>query len=95
MGQPRYAGQAILLLLKNIVIERNALYDIREWAAQCDSTLVYDGNYRDDVLELSSDAGRQDTTTSLRVAPFRHRNTFCTFCQSRKDKVRFYQSSLP
>lgn len=32
MGHARYA-QAILLLLKNILIERNALYAIREWAA--------------------------------------------------------------
>ena len=33
MGPARYA-EAILLLLKNVVIERNALYAIREWAAQ-------------------------------------------------------------
>ena len=49
MGQARYA-EAILLLLKNIVIERNALYAIREWAAQFDPALVYGGKYGDDVL---------------------------------------------
>src|SRR5260370_35042143 len=49
MGQARYA-QAILLLLKNILIERNALYAIQEWAAQYDPALVYGGSYRVDVL---------------------------------------------
>src|ERR1035438_9506638 len=40
MGQARYA-EAILLLLKNILIERNALYAIQEWAAPYDPALVY------------------------------------------------------
>ena len=40
LGQARYA-QAILLLLKNIFIERNALYAIQEWAAEYDPALVY------------------------------------------------------
>ena len=54
MGQARYA-QAILLLLKNIVIERNALYAIQEWAAQYDPALVYGGGYSDDVLARALD----------------------------------------
>ncbi len=54
MGQPRYA-KAILLLLKNIVIDRNALYAIREWAAQYDPALVYGGGYGDDVLARALD----------------------------------------
>jgi hypothetical protein len=33
-------GNARYLLLKNIVIERNALYAIAEWAAQYDPVLV-------------------------------------------------------
>jgi transposase len=54
MGQARYA-QAILLLLKNILIERNALYAIQEWAAQYDPALVYGGRYSDDVLARALD----------------------------------------
>jgi transposase len=54
MGHARYA-QAILLLLKNILIERNALYAIREWAAPYDPALVYGGNYGDDVLARALD----------------------------------------
>ncbi len=54
MGQARYA-QAILLLLKNIVIERNALYAIQEWAAPYDPALVYGGGYSDDVLARALD----------------------------------------
>ena len=54
LGQARYA-QAILLLLKNILIERNALYAIQEWAAQYDPALVYGGRYSDDVLARALD----------------------------------------
>ena len=54
MGQARYA-EAILLLLKNILIERNALYAIREWAAAYDPALVYGGGYGDDVLARALD----------------------------------------
>jgi len=54
MGPARYA-EAILLLLKNVVIERNALYAIREWAAQFDPALVYGGHYGDDVLARALD----------------------------------------
>jgi hypothetical protein len=49
MGQARYA-EAILPLLKSILIERNALYAIREWAAPYDPALVYGGGYGDDAL---------------------------------------------
>src|ERR1017187_10771131 len=54
MGQVRYA-EAILLLLKNILIERNALYAIREWAAPYDPALVYGGRYGDEVLARARD----------------------------------------
>jgi transposase len=47
--------EAILLLLKNILIERNALYAIREWSAQYDPALVYGGRYGDDVLARALD----------------------------------------
>jgi transposase len=49
----RYA-EALLLLLKNILIERNALYAIQEWSAQYDPALVY-GGYGDDVLARALD----------------------------------------
>ena len=48
-------ARALLLLLKNIVLERNALYAIREWAAPYDPALVYGGNYSDDVLARALD----------------------------------------
>src|SRR5207302_1658393 len=48
-------ARALLLLLKNIVLERNALYAIREWAAPYDLALVYGGNYSDDVLARALD----------------------------------------
>lgn len=54
MGQARYA-EAILLLLKNILIEHNALDAIREWAAAYDPTLVYGGGFGDDVLARALD----------------------------------------
>jgi transposase len=54
MGNARYP-QAILLLLKNIVIERNALYAIQEWAVEYDPALVYGGKYGDDVLARALD----------------------------------------
>ena len=54
MGNARYT-QAILLLLKNIVIERNALYAIQEWAVEYDPALVYGGKYGDDVLARALD----------------------------------------
>jgi len=54
MRRPRYT-EAILLLLKNILIERNALYAIREWSAQYDPALVYGGKHGDDVLARALD----------------------------------------
>jgi transposase len=54
LGHTRYA-RAILLLLKNIVIERNALYAIAEWAAAYDPALVYGGGFGDDVLARALD----------------------------------------
>lgn len=54
MRHPRYT-EAVLLLLKNILIERNALYAVREWSAQYDPALVYGGKYGDDVLARALD----------------------------------------
>ena len=48
-------AQALLLLLKNTLLERNALYAVREWSAQYDPTLVYGGNYGDDALARALD----------------------------------------
>jgi len=54
LGNPRYA-QAVLLLAKNIVVERNALYAVAEWAAPYDPALVYGGKFSDDVLARALD----------------------------------------
>ena len=54
VGRVRYA-HAILLLVKNVVIERNALYAIAEWAANYDPALVYGGLFGDDVLARALD----------------------------------------
>ena len=54
MRHPRYT-EAILLLPKNILIERNALYAIREWSAQYDPAVVYGGRYGDDVVARALD----------------------------------------
>jgi hypothetical protein len=50
----RYA-HAVLLLVKNIVVERNALYVVAEWAAPYDPDLVYGGKFSDDVLARALD----------------------------------------
>src|SRR5216117_4073999 len=64
LGQARYA-EAILLLLKNILVERQALYAIRQWTAPYDPALVYGGKYGDDVLARAVDLSQihQDTTS--------------------------------
>lgn len=64
LGNTRYA-QAILLLLKNIVVERNALYAIAEWAAPYDPALVYGGRFGDDVLARALDRLFQTDRASL------------------------------
>lgn len=48
-------AEALLLLLKNILLERHALYAIREWSAQYDPALVYGGKYGDDMLARALD----------------------------------------
>src|SRR2546429_7314777 len=54
LGQARYA-EAILLLLKNILVERQALYAIRQWTAPYDPALVYGGKKRGDVFARALD----------------------------------------
>lgn len=64
LGQARYA-QAILLLVKNILIERHALYAIQEWAAQYDPGLVYGGQFGDHVLARALDRLFESDRASL------------------------------
>src|SRR5258708_30608718 len=54
MDQARYS-EAVLVVLKNILVERSALYAIREWSAQYDPALVYGGRHGDDVLARALD----------------------------------------
>jgi transposase len=74
LGQVRYA-EAILLLLKNVLIERNALYAIQEWATQYDPALVYAAKYGDDVLARALDrlfaADRASLLTQIVLAAIR------------------------
>ena len=46
---------AILLLVKNVLIKRNALYAIRQWSGQYDPALVYGGTIGDDVMARALD----------------------------------------
>jgi transposase len=54
LGGPRHAD-AILLLLKNVLVERNAIYAIREWARQFDPSLVQGGLIGDDAIARALD----------------------------------------
>ncbi len=54
LGQARYA-KAIVLLTKNVMVERHALYALREWLAQYDPALVYEGHFSDDVFARALD----------------------------------------
>lgn len=54
IGNDRYVD-AMLVLLKNILVERNALYAIGEWAAQYDPILVHGGKFSDDVIARALD----------------------------------------
>jgi transposase len=54
MGSSRYID-AILLLLKNVLVERNALYAIRQWSGQFDPVLVYGGAIGDDGMARALD----------------------------------------
>ena len=54
MGNSRYA-EAILVLAKNVMIERNALYAIGEWEAQYDPALVSGGKFGDDSFARALD----------------------------------------
>ena len=54
MGHRRYA-EAIVVLVKNVMIERNALYAIQEWETQYDPALVAGGKFGDDVFARALD----------------------------------------
>jgi len=64
LGNHRYA-EAILLLSKNILVERNALYAIREWSRQFDPVLVYGATMGDDVLVRALDRLFESDRASL------------------------------
>ena len=51
----RRYSEAILLLIKNVIIERHALYGIREWASWFDPSLVYGGDISDDTTARALD----------------------------------------
>lgn len=51
----RRYSEAILLLIKNVIIERHALYGIKEWASWFDPSLVYGGNISDDTTARALD----------------------------------------
>src|SRR5437660_518495 len=50
----RYS-EAILLLVKNVVIERHALYAIREWSSWYEASLVYGNTLTDDTIARGLD----------------------------------------
>jgi transposase len=60
---------AILLLLKNIIIDRHALYAIHEWSAWYDPSLTYGGKIGDDTiaraLDRLYDTDRASLSTSI------------------------------
>src|SRR6202158_3289043 len=54
LKNPGYTN-ALLALLKNILVERNALYAVGEWAALYDGGLVAQGKIGDDKLGRALD----------------------------------------
>jgi hypothetical protein len=54
LKNPSYAD-ALLALIKNILVERNALYAVGEWAALYDVGLVGQGKIGDDKLGRALD----------------------------------------
>ena len=48
-------AEALLALLKNILVDRNALYAIPEWAALFDAGVVSEGKINDDKLARALD----------------------------------------
>ena len=66
MGKSRYA-EAIVVLVKNVMIERNALYAIQDWEAQYDSALVAGGKFGDDAFARSLDRLFETDRASLQT----------------------------
>jgi transposase len=68
LGNPGYAD-AIIMLIKNILIDRNALYAIREWASQFGLRLSDGGEIGDDrlgrALERLFEADRATLQTKI------------------------------
>lgn len=54
LGQERYSD-AILVMLKNVLVERGAIYRIPQWAAEFEPHLIDDAKLNDDVLGRSLD----------------------------------------
>ena len=48
-------ADALLALMKNILVDRNALYAISEWAALFDAGLISQGKINDDKLARALD----------------------------------------
>jgi Domain of unknown function (DUF4277) len=89
----RNAGyaDALLALLKNILIERNALYAIEEWATPFDPVLLSRGKINDDKLARALDrlfaADRATLQTRIVLAAMKgfdlkmdqiHNDTLCS-----------------
>lgn len=66
MGNSRYA-EAIVVLVKNVMIERNALYAIQEWEAQYDPALVSGGKFGDDAFARALDRLFETDRASLQT----------------------------
>src|SRR5262249_30436587 len=62
---PGYAD-ALLALLKNILVEHNALYAVGEWAALYDDGLVAQGKIGDDKLGRAFDRLLSAASATLR-----------------------------
>src|SRR6516225_7696921 len=70
LKNPGYAD-ALLALIKNIVVERNALYAVGEWAALYDVGLVAQGKVGDDRLGRARDrlCAADRATLQSRIVP--------------------------
>ena len=64
IGNSRYA-EAIVVLVKNVMVERDALYAIRDWEAQYDPALVSGGKFGDDTFARALDRTFESDRASL------------------------------
>jgi hypothetical protein len=93
----RNAGyaDALLALMKNILVDRNALYAIPEWAALFDAGLISQGKINDDKLARALDrlfaADRATLQTRIVLAAIKgfdlkmdqiHNDTLCSYAHN-------------